>query len=75
MSGNQSVSAGLGASQGTRSRHPINIEQQLRSMDTYRELVTGQRDKESEKDKGMARYLGDWEKNWKSISGDISKGK
>lgn len=44
-------------------------------MEPYRAYLTGQRDKSHGKDKGMAEYLGEWERKWAQISnGNNSKG-
>ena len=46
------------------------IEKHLLEMAHHRAFLPGQRDKSLETGQGMARFLEDWEKRWKEMSGD-----
>lgn len=39
-------------------------------MDLHKAFIPGQRDKNSVADKGMARYIAEWDQNWEAFSGD-----
>ena len=39
-------------------------------MVTHRAFVAGQRDKNSETDRGMVEYIEDWDKRWEALADD-----
>lgn len=57
-------------SQAQQLHHPAAIEEYLRELDRYRAFLAGQPREIPSRGRKMARYIEDWERKWKHLTGE-----